>query len=68
MNNPVNPMSMPIPEAALLLSKAGGRRITEDILQEAVDAGLPVDTRGHLNVIVLAAWLNQEMTHGNEPT
>ena len=66
MNEPVNPMSMPISDAALLLTKAGGRRITEDLLREAVEAGLPVDTRGHLNVITLAAWLNREMTHGNE--
>lgn len=60
----INPLKLTPAEAALLLSKASGKAITEDAVREAIEAGCPVDDSGHLNLVHVAAWLNKEASHG----
>ena len=52
------------PQAAKVLSAAGGRRITEAMLRADVDAGAPVNADGTLNLVHYAAWLVRETAGG----
>ena len=67
MNEPkLNPLRLAPADAALLLSKAGGEAVTEEQIQEAIDAGAPVDADGNVNLVHLGAWILKEMNnHGN---
>ena len=58
---PIDPLNLTVTEAALLLSKASGKAITEEQVREAVEAGCPTDAEGNLNLVHVAAWLNQEL-------
>ena len=57
----LNPAAMPVADAARMLSRAGGQRITEDMLQADIDAGAPTNPDGTLNLVQYAAWLVKEM-------
>jgi hypothetical protein len=58
---PINPLNLAKAEAALLLSKASGKTVTEDMIREAIEAGCPTDASGNLNLVHVAAWLNREL-------
>ena len=48
-------------DAAMILSKAAGQEVTEAQVQEAIEAGAPVDDEGRIHLTHLAAWLLKEM-------
>jgi len=52
------------PQAAKVLSAAGGRRITEAMLRADIAAGAPVNADGTLNLVHYAAWLVREAAGG----
>ena len=56
----INPLSLTPSEAALLLSKASGKPVSEEMIRAAVEAGCPVEANGNLNLVHVAAWLNKE--------
>ncbi len=58
--NQLSPTALSIDVAAKILSKAGGRRITEEMLRNDIDAGAPTNPDGTLNVVNYAAWLIKE--------
>ena len=58
----MNPLSLSPSEAALLLSKASGKPVTEEMIREAVEAGCPTEANGNLNLVHVAAWLNARLT------
>ena len=58
----MNPAALPIADTARLLTKVGGRLITEDTLRRDIDAGAPTNADGTLNLVHLAAWLVKEMS------
>lgn len=60
--HPMNPAALPIPLAAQLLSRAGGRIVTERMLRDDVDAGAPMNADGTINLVHYAAWLVKEMS------
>lgn len=62
--SPINPLNLTMAEAALLLSKASGKAVTEEQVREAVAAGCPTEATGNINLVHLAAWLNKENVHG----
>ena len=62
----LDPQSLPIADAALILTRASGRTVTEDMLREAVHRGLPLKANDTIDIIVLAAWLNRETAYGND--
>ena len=57
----LDPKSLSIADAARILSRASGRSVTEEMLREAVSAGLPLKAGDRLDIFVLAAWLNREL-------
>lgn len=61
----MNPLSLSVPEAALLMAKASGKPVTEDMIRTAIDEGCPVDARGNINLVHLAAWMNKESTNAH---
>ena len=56
----INPLALPIPDAAKLLSKAGGRAIRVDQIEADITAGAPTNGDGTMNLIAYAAWLARE--------
>ena len=62
---PINPLNLTPSEAALLLSKASGKPVGEEMIRAAIEAGCPVEASGNLNLLHLAAWLNREASNAN---
>ncbi len=61
----INPLALAIPDAAKLLSKAGGRLIRPDQIEADLAAGAPANGDGTINLVTYAAWLAQERDRGN---
>ncbi|QDU46845.1 hypothetical protein Mal52_53680 [Symmachiella dynata] len=64
----MNPNALPIEVAVRLLTKAGGRIVTEEMLRADIDAGAPTNLDGTINLVHYAAWNVQQiagMTDGN---
>ncbi len=57
----LSPAAMPVADAARLLSRAGGQRITEAMLVADIEAGAPTNPDGTINLVHYAAWLVKEM-------
>ena len=57
--------ALTVAQAAKVLSAAGGRRITEDMLRADIDAGAPVNADGTINLVHYTAWLVKEMAGGD---
>jgi hypothetical protein len=55
-------------DAARILSRASGRTVAEDMLREAVAAGLPLKADGTLDIFVFAAWLNRQLAFAIRPS
>ncbi|MBL9030145.1 MAG: hypothetical protein JNM80_00380 [Phycisphaerae bacterium] len=57
----LNPAALPVPDAARVLTRLGGKAVTEDMLLADIDAGAPTNADGTLNLVHYAAWLVKEM-------
>lgn len=62
----LNPAAMPVADAARMLARAGGQRVTEDMLRADIDAGAPTNADGSINLVHYAAWLVKEMSAGGD--
>ncbi|MCH7687821.1 MAG: hypothetical protein IH899_14250 [Planctomycetes bacterium] len=61
----MNPTTLRIEDAAQILSKAGGRLVTEEMLRNDIDDGAPANADGTLNLVHYTAWLVKEMGRGD---
>ena len=63
----VNPLALPIADAAKLLSTAGARLIRVEQIEADVAAGAPTNSDGTINLVTYAAWLSRapETTRGD---
>ncbi|HPD32442.1 MAG TPA: hypothetical protein PLL20_20810 [Phycisphaerae bacterium] len=57
---PMNPTAITVADAARLLSAAGGRPVTPEQIQADIEAGLPTNPDGTINLVHYAAWLVRE--------
>jgi len=57
----MNPNALPIDDAVRLLTKAGGRLVTDTMLRADIDAGAPTNPDGTLNLVHYAAWNVKQM-------
>ena len=64
----IDPQALSLGDAARLLSRTSGRTVTEDMLREAVAAGLPLKANDRIDVFVLAAWLNKQLAFNIRPS
>ncbi len=60
----INPLALTPPEAARLLSKAGGRLISLEQIEADLAVGAPSNADGTISLVTYAAWLSQERGHG----
>ncbi|MFB3893280.1 MAG: hypothetical protein ACE15C_14795 [Phycisphaerae bacterium] len=58
---PLTPTALTGDALARLLSAAGGKAVTIDMIQAAVDAGAPVGVGGRINLVEFMAWLEREL-------
>jgi len=61
----LNPTALALHDAAMILTKVGGGRITVEMLEADVDAGAPLNPDGTLNLVHYAAWLVKETSRGH---
>ena len=62
----LNPAAMPVADAARVLTRLGGKPVTEAMLRADIDAGAPANADGTLNLVKYAAWLVKEMSAGGD--
>lgn len=55
--NRMRPTALTVADAARLLSAAGGRPVTPEMLHADLAAGAPVNADGTINLVHYAAWL-----------
>ena len=61
----LDPQSLSPERLAQLLTAAGRRLVTADMIREDIAAGAPADARGNLNLVHYTAWLAGELGHGD---
>ena len=68
MRKQLNPLALPPEDAVRLLNRAGCRIMTMEMLQTDIDAGMPVNDDGSINLVKYMAWLIREVNSngGNE--
>jgi len=62
----LNPSALAVPDAALLLSRLGGKPVTEAMLRADIDAGAPTNADDSINLVRYAAWLLKEIPTGGD--
>ena len=62
----LNPAAMPVAGAARVLTRLGGKPVTEAMLRADIDAGAPTNANGTINLVHYAAWLVKEMSAGGD--
>ena len=56
-DNSFNPAALSVADAARLLTRVGGQRISEAMIERDIDAGAPTNDDGTINLVHYAAWL-----------
>ena len=59
--NSLSPTSLPVADAARLLTRAGGQAVRVEMIEADVAAGAPANADGTINLVHYAAWLVREM-------
>ena len=62
----LNPAALPVADASRVLTRLGGKSVTEAMLRADIDAGAPLNADGTLNLVHYAAWLVKEMSAGGD--
>ena len=58
----LNPAALPVADAARVLTRLGGKSVTEAMLRADIDAGAPTNADGTLHLVLYAAWLVSRMS------
>ena len=61
----LNPQALRLDTLARILSAAGPKVVTVDMLQADIDAGAPMNADGTMNLVHYVAWLVKEMGRGD---
>ena len=64
-NPAVNPLALALGDAAKLLTRVGGRPISEEMLRADVAAGAPTNADGTIHLVMYAAWLLKDRNRGD---
>ena len=62
----LNPAAMPVADGARVLTRLGGKPVTEAMLRADIEAGAPTNADGSVNLVHYAAWLVKEMSAGGD--
>ena len=55
--------ALTVDQTAKILSAAGGKRISEQMIREAIEAGAPFLPDGRINLIEFTAWLEKDINN-----
>jgi hypothetical protein len=58
--------ALTVEQVARLLSAAGERRLTEEMVRADLDAGAPANADGTIHLVHYAAWLARQAAGGQE--
>jgi hypothetical protein len=61
----LKPTALSVADAAKVLTKTGGKVVTEAMLRQDIEAGAPVNPDGTINLLHYAAWLVRELAHAD---
>jgi len=62
----LNPAALPVADAARVLTRLGGKPVSDAMLHADIGAGAPTNADGSLNLVHYAAWLVKEMSAGGD--
>jgi hypothetical protein len=62
---PLRPTALSVDDAARLLTRAGGKPVTAEMLKADLANGAPANPDQTLNLVHYAAWLVKEMGHAD---
>jgi hypothetical protein len=57
----LNPTALSVEQASRVLSAAGWKPVTVEMVRDDIEAGAPTNPDGTLNLMHYAAWLVKEM-------
>lgn len=63
--NAMQPTALKPGDAAALLTKLGGREISEEMIADDLEAGAPCNRDGTVNIVHYTAWLVREVARGD---
>ncbi|WP_460185678.1 hypothetical protein [Thermopirellula anaerolimosa] len=63
--SPLDPQALRLEDMARLLSAAGPKAVTVEMLQADIGAGAPTNAEGTMNLVHYVAWLVKEMGRGD---
>ena len=67
MDEHLNPLALSPENLVKVLVKSGYRTMTMEMLQSDIDAGMPVNADGSVNLVKYMAWMIKEIDRdGNE--
>ena len=67
MDEHLNPLALSPENLVKVLVKSGYRAMTKETLQNDIDAGMPVNADGTVNLVKYMAWIIKEIDgDGNE--
>jgi hypothetical protein len=64
-SGPLNPQALRLEDMARLLSAAGPKAVTMEMLQADIAAGAPSNVDGTMNLVHYVAWLLKEAGRGD---
>jgi len=65
MTAKLQPTAMTVEDDARILTAAGGRPVTREMIETDLQDGAPVNPDGTVNLIQYAAWIVKEMARGD---
>ncbi len=66
MDNNLNPLALSQEDVIKLLNRAGCRIMTMEMLQNDIDAGMPINANGTVNLVKYMAWMIKEISSNGE--
>ena len=62
----LNPSALTVADVARLLSAAGGKPVSEDLVRADLAAGAPVNADGTMNLTHYTAWLAKRLLEAGQ--
>jgi hypothetical protein len=61
----LNPSALTVEQTAQVISAAGGKRLSVELIRADIAAGAPTNENGTINLVMYAAWLLKDRARGN---
>lgn len=58
---PLNPLALTPDDLVMILKKSGCKMMTVELLQGDIDAGMPLNGDGTINLVTYVAWMMKEL-------